>query len=92
MHTNYWFQVDSMTGLLWVHCLGAHHNYQWPDQVIGIRRGAGSGGNSHSLRQRLYPQTQPNQVLVVDAHIVASDRWSIYNIKEAEMLETYTEP
>lgn len=51
MHTAYWLQGYPMTGLLWVHCLGAHHYYQWPDQVIGIRCGAGSGGNSHSLRQ-----------------------------------------
>ena len=53
MYTTYWLQGYPMMGLLWVHCLGAHHDYQWPDQVIGIRRGAWSGGNSHSLRPKL---------------------------------------
>jgi hypothetical protein len=55
MHITYWLQGYPMTGLLWVHCLGAHHDYQWPDQVIGIRCGAGSGSNSHNLRQGSFP-------------------------------------
>ena len=51
MHTAYRLQGYPMTGLLWVHCLGAHHDYQWPDQIIGIRRSARSGVSSHCLRQ-----------------------------------------
>ena len=52
MHTAYWLQGYPMIGLLWVHCLGAHHYYQWPDYTIGIRRDAGSGYNLDCLRQR----------------------------------------